>query len=475
MKGIFRNMNNRWSSLLLALAMVSVVATSCDDDDDTPQIVEPTNGTVLERVQNDPQLTILETILTMPEFSDLAATAANDNANITVFAPTDAAFASLLNTLGATSLNDLPMEVVREIVEYHIVGRQLMASQITAGQVATVQGESLTVTTTGGVQVDGIGVTQADVEADNGVVHKIGSVLLPAEPRAVAGTILAPAYFNNNFSILVQALRTAGLVDDLLGEGPFTVFAPTNDAFAAAGITSLDGLTSEDLQPILLYHVVSGEVMAADLSAGAVGTLAEEDFYVSLSDDGVFINGMTEVVNTDVEGSNGVVHVINRTLMPPTQNLVEIVQEMASAEDGAEFTQLLAAVLRVSTGGGANLAEALSGNNDDMGYTVLAPTDAAFQAVYDADNGINSIDDIPVATLQAILLTHVISGRVFSTDLMDGNVSPLQAGETLVIDAATPSVMVEGSNGANINAGASNVLATNGVIHVIDEVLMPAN
>ncbi|WP_225000120.1 fasciclin domain-containing protein [Cesiribacter sp. SM1] len=474
MKGIFENFNNRWSSLFMALTLLTLVATSCDDDDDNP-VVEPSNGTLLERVQNDPQLTTLETILTMPEFSDLAATAADEDANITIFAPTDAAFTALLNTLGASSLNELPMEVVREVVEYHIVGQALMSSQITAGQVTTLQGESLTVTTTGGVQVDGIGVTQADVEADNGVLHKIGGVLLPEEPRAVAGTILAPAYFNNNFSILVDALRTAGLVDDLLGEGPYTVFAPTNDAFEAAGITSLEGMTSEDLQPILLYHVVDGEVMAADLTAGAVNTLAEQDFYVSLAEDGVYINGMSEVVTTDVAGSNGVVHVINRTLMPPSQSIVEIVQEMASAADGAEFTQLLAAVQRVSTGGGANLAEALSGDNNGMGYTVFAPTDAAFQAVYDADNGINSIDDIPVATLQAILLTHVVSGRVFSTDLMDGNVAPLQSGETLVIDAGTPSVMVEGSNEANINAGASNVLATNGVIHVIDQVLIPAN
>jgi transforming growth factor-beta-induced protein len=473
MKGTFKNFNNHWSSLLMALTMLALVATSCSDDDDS--ILQPTRETLLEEVENDPQLSTLETILKMPAFSDLAETAGDEDANITIFAPTDAAFASLLSSLGVSSLSELPMDVVREIVEYHIVGRELMSADISAGQVATLQGESLTVTTSGGVQVDGIAVTEADVEALNGVLHKIGGVLLPAEPKAVAGSILAPAYFNNNFSMLVEALRTAGLVDDLLGAGPFTVFAPTNDAFEAAGITSLEGMTAEDLQPILMYHVVSGEVMAADLTEGAVNTLAEEDFYVSLTDDGVFINGMSEVVTTDVAGSNGVVHVIDRTLMPPTQNIVEIVQEMASSQDGAEFTQLLAAVLRVSTGGGTNLAEALAADNGGMGYTVFAPTDAAFQAVYDADNGINSIDDIPVDMLQAILMTHVLNGRVFSTDLMDGNASPLQSGETLVINASTPSVMVEGSNEANINAGASNVLATNGVIHVIDQVLMPAN
>jgi transforming growth factor-beta-induced protein len=472
MKFLIPTVTRSWV-LALSLLMTTALVSSCNDDDDTGPIVD--NTTIAQRLQADNDLSTLATILSQPAYQDLRTAASDPNATLTLFAPTNAAFAALVSSLGLSSATDLPEAIVREVLEYHIITRTLPSASLSAGQVATLQGESLTVTTSGGVQVNGIAVTQADITASNGVIHKIGGVLLPAEPTAIAGSVLAPAYFNNNFSILVQAIRQAGLVDALLGDGPFTVFAPTNDAFAAAGITSLDGLTAEDLEPILLYHVVEGEVLADDLAAGGVTTLGGSDFWVSLNDNGAFINGNTQVITTDVAASNGVVHVINRTLLPPSQNIVEIVQSLAGAAEGAEFTQLLAAVLRVTQGGGADLVTALSGGNGGDGFTVLAPTDAAFQAVYDADNGIGSIDDIPVATLQAILLTHVINGRVFSADLADGNVAPLQAGQTLIIDASTPAVSVQNSNSANINAGASDVLATNGVIHVLDAVLLPAN
>lgn len=456
--------SSRFWLLALVLFTSATFLSSCDDDDDDMPMVE--SRTLVQRLQADPDFSTLVTVLSQPAYSDLLTAASSPSARLTIFAPTNAAFTDLVTSLGLTSATQLPDDVVREVLEYHIVESELMAANITAGQVATMQGENLTVTTSGGVQVNGIDVTEADIDASNGVIHKIDGVLLPSEPTMVAGTVLAPAYFNRDFSILVSAVRKAGLVEALLADGPFTVFAPTNDAFAAAGITSLDGLTAEQLQPILLYHVVAGEVMAADLSEGAVPTLADKAFYVSLNDDGAFINGTTEVIATDVAATNGVVHVINRTLMPPMQNIVEIVQSLATAQNGAQFTQLLAAVQR------ANLAGALSGTNNGNGLTVFAPTDATFQALLDA-TPYNSINDVPVDVLQSILLTHVIGGRVFSTDLENGNVSPLQSGQTLVINTTGPTVSVQGSNTANINAGASNVLATNGVIHVIDQVLLP--
>lgn len=470
MNTFFKSSDKPWKVMLLAFGLLAFVASGCDDDDEI--LVE--EDSLLEVIQENPQLTILETILTMPEFSALAEAAADEDSELTIFAPTDAAFANLLTTLGVSSLSDLPMSVVREIVEYHILGQELTASEITAGQAMTLQGENVNITTSGGVQVNGIPVTQADLNAENGVIHVIGGVLLPAEPTAVAGTILAPAYFSNNFTILVEALRTAGLIDDLLGAGPFTVFAPTNDAFAAAGITSLEGIANDRLMKILQYHVVSGEVMASELTEGAVATLAGMPFYVSLTNDGAFLNGNSEVVTTNLEYSNGVVHVINRTLLPPSQNLVQIVQALAGASNGAEFTQLLAAVLRVSQNGGMDLVAALS--NEDAFYTVFAPTDAAFQKVYDADNGINSINDIPVATLQNILLTHVVASPEFTPDLSTAETfTPLLNSQTLVAVPSVPAIAVQNSNQAVINIPASNVLATNGVIHVISDVLIPAN
>lgn len=459
---------SRFWLLAFSLFVVSATVSSCDDDDEMPAVVVE-ERTLVQRLQNDSEFSTLTTILTQPAYADLLAAASNPDAELTIFAPTNAAFTGLVNQLGLTSATQLPEAVVRDVLEYHIVGDELLASEITAGEVATLQGENITITTNNGVQVNGIAVTQADIDAVNGVIHKIGGVLLPEEPSMVAGTVLAPAYFNQNFSILVEALRTAGLVDDLLAAGPFTVFAPTNDAFAAAGITSLEGLTAAELQPILLYHVVAGEVMAAELSEGAVATLADQEFYVSLGENGVFINGTSEVTATDIDASNGVIHVIDQTLLPPTQNIVEMVQTMAAMPEGAEFTQLLAAVLRVSNNGGTNLVQALSSAGP---FTVFAPTDAAFQELY-AALGVSGVDDIPVATLEAVLLTHVLQGRVFSTDLMNGTLAPLQSGQNLLIDTSGPTVAVEGSNSANILVGASDALATNGVVHVIDQVLLP--
>src|SRR5690606_15706834 len=167
---------------------------------------------------------------------------------------------------------------------------------------------------------------------------------------------------DQNFSTLEAALTKAGLVEELSANGPFTVFAPTNAAFQAAGITNLDDYTAEQLGEVLFYHVVNGKVNASNLQDGQeVATLNDSDFYVSLND-GVFINGNTEVTTADVEATNGVIHVIDRALLPPSQDIVEIAV-------AAGFTRLAEAVTE------AGLVEALQG---DGPFTVFAPTNADF-------------------------------------------------------------------------------------------------
>lgn len=132
------------------------------------------------------------------------------------------------------------------------------------------------------------------------------------------------AIADERFSILVEAVSKAGLVDALSAEGPYTVFAPTNDAFEALftdlGVNGIDDLTAEQLTPILLYHVVSGKVMAADVESGKVSTLNEDAWMmIDASSKGVTIDKTSDVVITDIVATNGVIHVIDNVLIPETK------------------------------------------------------------------------------------------------------------------------------------------------------------
>lgn len=145
-----------------------------------------------------------------------------------------------------------------------------------------------------------------------------------AAEGAPASTVVEIAVADERFSILVDAVSKAGLVDALSAEGPYTVFAPTNNAFKALfndlGINGVQDLTAEQLSPILLYHVVSGKVMAADVSSGKVATLNENAWMnIQADKSGVMIDGTSKVIITDVEGSNGVIHVIDKVLVPETK------------------------------------------------------------------------------------------------------------------------------------------------------------
>lgn len=262
---------------------------------------------------------------------------------------------------------------------------------------------------------------------------------------------------DENFSTLEAALVKAGLVDALSADGPFTVFAPTNAAFEAAGITNLDDYSAEELAPILLYHVVNGGVASSSLQNGqAVNTLADEEFFLSLGSN-VVINGTTTVTSADIRASNGIIHVIDRTLVPPTDDIVTI-----AVDSG--FSRLAEALTE------AGLVETLQG---DGPFTVFAPTNAAFDALYQR-LGVTSPTQIDDATLEAVLTYHVLGGRVFSSDLSDGAMpETLQTGTVTVNlgDNVTITDVDSGSPDAVVTA--TDILGTNGVIHVIDQILIP--
>jgi uncharacterized surface protein with fasciclin (FAS1) repeats len=279
----------------------------------------------------------------------------------------------------------------------------------------------------------------------------------------VTGNIPAVASANPQFSTLVAALTKAELVPTLQGTGPFTVFAPNNDAFTKAGITSLSSLTKDALTPILTSHVISGSVKAADVKSGAVKTVnTNNDIYLSKNADGVFINGNIKVIATDVAASNGVIHVIDNVIVPPTKSLVEI------AQADTNFTELVSLVLAADPAVASALSSATSG------LTVFAPTNAAFRELYKTTPKATLLAPANQALLTNVLLYHVVPGRVFSTDLpnVTGPVLTANTSGTLTFDLAGGAKVVGKTSGASTITTA-NILATNGVIHVINKVLMP--
>jgi len=262
---------------------------------------------------------------------------------------------------------------------------------------------------------------------------------------------------DQSFSTLEAALTKAGLVEVLSADGPFTVFAPTNAAFQAAGITDLDDFTPEQLREVLLYHVVSGSIASSNLQNGQeVTALGESDFYVSIND-GVFINGKSQVSTADVRATNGIIHVIDEALITPSQDIIEIAIE-------AGFTKLAEALTE------AGLVEALQGNGP---FTVFAPTNAAFDALYQR-LGVSGPAQIDDATLEAVLTYHVLEARVFSSDLTNGATpETLQSGTVTINLGSNVTVTDVDSGSPDATVTTADILGTNGVVHVIDQILLP--
>jgi len=294
---------------MAALTGISVL-TSCEKEE-SPMLAS--DMTIAQYAVSDKNFSILVDALSRADLVD----ALNGEGNFTVFAPTNAAFTGLLNELGLNSVNEIPLQTLKSVLLYHVLGEEKKSSMLSEGYYNTISPSfngfmSLKVGMTGGVKINNTAsVTVADVDVKNGVIHVINEVLLPP-------TVVDLAAGNENFSILVQAVVKAGLVETLSGSGPFTIFAPTNAAFqelfTTIGVSGISDLTAEQLIPILTYHVVSGNVRSTDLSAGTVETL-NGSITIALSP-APSINGTSAIVATDVQGANGVIHVIDEVLLP---------------------------------------------------------------------------------------------------------------------------------------------------------------
>ncbi|MBK6962806.1 MAG: fasciclin domain-containing protein [Bacteroidales bacterium] len=298
---------------IIAIAAVTLFS-SCSKDEDEDQM-DPKN--IVEVASSNADFSILVQAL---DKAGLVSTLEGAGP-FTVFAPTNEAFNALFAQLGVSGINDLSAETLKPILLNHVISGNVKSSDIATGYAETFNntapGENkvkIFINKGSSVMVDGSKVVTVDVLASNGVIHAIDKVILPA-------SVVSHAINNPDFSILVQAVVKAGLVEALSAPGPFTVFAPTNDAFnalfAVLGVSGIENLTEEQLTPILLYHVVSGNILASQVSTGMVPTLkAGSNIDVVANTMGVKLNGNANVVATDVQGSNGVIHVIDAVLLP---------------------------------------------------------------------------------------------------------------------------------------------------------------
>lgn len=277
---------------------------------------------------------------------------------------------------------------------------------------------------------------------------------------------------NSNYSSLKAALDRANLTSVLSGTTPYTVFAPDNNSFSAFlsdnGFATLEDVPVSVLTQVLLNHVVSGTNVSTSLSTGYVKTLAEEastsnniDMYINTAS-GVQINGDAQVVTADVSVDNGVIHAVNKVISLPS------VVTFATADN--TFTTLVSALTRESNFTYVATLSTANGTSPAP-FTVFAPTNDAFGSLL-TELGASSLNDIATATLEATLNTHVVGGaNVLSSALTDG-MTVTTLGDTFVLNT-TSGVTFTDQNDRSGNVIVADVQAANGVIHVVDKVILP--
>jgi len=394
----------------------------------------------------------LLTLLAALEAADLVETLASDGP-FTLFAPTDEAFAKIPKEDIDALLAD--PDALRDLLLYHVIADDLTAADVLAAtSLTTAQGGKITVQAEAVTLNGTVNIIETDIIAENGVIHLIDTVLMPlADDGMDDSDIVDIAVSDDRFGTLVTALGVAELVETLQGEGPFTVFAPTDEAFAKLPEGTLDALLHDPdaLRDILLYHVVPGDLRAADvLASTSLTTVQGDDIIVDAEN--VTLNGDTGLVQTDIVADNGVIHAIDMVLLPPEPEPKTIVD--IAVEDG-RFTTLVHALEA------AHLVDALQGEGP---FTVFAPTDEAFAKLPKVL--LEALFRFP-SSLRAVLLYHVVPGDLGSGDVLAAEALETLQGATISVQADHPSL-----NG-NVGFVELDIEASNGVIHVIDGVLIP--
>lgn len=263
---------------------------------------------------------------------------------------------------------------------------------------------------------------------------------------------------DQNFTILNAAVNKAGLSSALATDN-ITLFAPDNTAFAASGITDINAVSEATLRSILTYHVVPRRISGAQIpNADTLKTLNLQNLYTSNTPNGSFVNGV-DFRRKDMEGSNGKIHVMSKVLLPPAPN-----KSIASVvANDTTFSFLFRAITRLNL---------LALFNDPNKLTVYAPTNAAFRLV-----GITDVDAVPLSVLDAVLKQHVVISNFFISDLTDNGVLPTSFGGVnhrygINRPGGVFTVRIDGSSRPVSQITVGDVICTNGVVHVINRVLL---
>ena len=447
--------------LLLAIALVGVLALAATPVADAHA---RHGGHGKNIVQTAVAAGDFDTLVSLVTQAGLADTLAHGGP-FTVFAPTDEAFAKVPQaTLDALAADPA---LLKKVLLYHVISGKVsshQAAKLTSA--TTVEGEDvqISVTPKGGLKINDSNVVAADIKATNGVIHVLDSVLIPPSLAPAPKNIVDTAVAAGNFTTLVKLLQATGLDAVLSGPGPYTVFAPTDKAFARVPKATLDALAADPdlLKQVLTYHVVAGDVPFADaIKLSSATTVEGEDVTLKYRHGKLRVNRAV-VTTPDVVASNGVIHVIDKLLIPPSiahpAPTLSIVETAVAAGNFTTLVKLLQAT---------GLDAALAGAGP---FTVFAPTDAAFAKLPKATLDALAADP---ELLKQVLLYHVVSGKILAADAAKAGSATTLEGDSVVFHKGWHHHWRHGLRVNNANIIAADVLATNGVIHVIDKVLVP--
>ena len=465
-------MNKVFKLGAIILPLLLIQGCSSDDDNNAPVTVDPQPAvSVFDAAQDSEEFTTLVAAL---EATGLDETLDDLTTSYTVFAPTDDAFA----LLGEETINSLlaDTDTLSSILTYHVIAGRVDAQTaigLAGSTVETVNGQNIALSLNGeNLLVNTSTVTMTDIVTDNGIIHVIDAVLTPKTVPETAPTnnIIETAQQAGNFSTLLAALDAASLTSALADESSeFTVFAPTDAAFEAIGSNFLNTLLANPtvLADILKQHVLVGSVdsvTAMSLNGQSAETLLGNTLPVAINAETNMLSfGGANIVVKDIMTTNGVIHVIDSVIisdvtLPQSTNTIA---DIASAD--GNFTTLLAAL--TATGLDTLVAD------PDNTFSVFAPTDAAFAALgQDTINALLADTD----TLRDILLYHVFpDATVLSDDAVsiansNSNKIEMANGDMAAISYVDSSLFI---NDSAITE--ANVTASNGVIHVLNKVIMP--
>jgi uncharacterized surface protein with fasciclin (FAS1) repeats len=491
-------MKRQFFKLLAAFGAAAVLA-ACGGGSDTPApaaVATPAGSSIAETaVQTQDLSTLVAAVQFVDEGSNEKLLPLLGNpGNLTVFAPSNAAFDALaVELLGAGKkaadlLTPELKDTVRDIIKYHVLPAKVLKADIPLGQaIATALGGSATfkievidgkVTITDGKGRTSV-ITATDILANNGVVHLIDKVILPPMPPMppAAQSIVVIAAATPDLSSLVAALGFASdnndLVNLLSNTGTFTVFAPTNAAFDALAVELLGaGKTAADLlvpsnkalvRAVLEYHVLGAVVKKADIPLGLPidPVLAGTDIFKIDLEAGAPVmtdgrNRKSNITATDIMASNGVVHLIDKVILPADKNIVE------TAASLPQFSILVEAVKA------AGLTTTLASPGP---FTVFAPTNDAFAALLQELHVTKAQLLANKPLLTAVLTYHVLPDQFLKAQVPIGAPIATAQGGTLTVSS---SLVITDARNRTSNIAATDVLTKNGVIHVIDKVILPA-